>query len=113
MPTFREMCSRLMWVSSHETGLARCSSQSTTTQKTTSKTLSSVTQDPSTNMFTPTSSTIGNHGEINGTDVIPSENPSNANVSSRWVNYFLLSVSFRVNEQFVSRRNHFDCSFYN
>ena len=84
MPTFRTMCSRLLWGSSLQSGRAQCSSQSATTQKTTSKTLSSVTQDPSTNMFTKTNSTTGNHGEINGTDVIPSENPSNAKVSSRW-----------------------------
>lgn len=67
----------------HATGRVRWSTQSPNIQKTTLKTLSFVTQDPSTNsdMFTATKSTTGNHGEINDIDVIPSENARIANVN--------------------------------
>lgn len=70
-----------LWGSSGQRGRARCTCQSANMQKTTSKNLSFVTQHPSTIMFTKTSSTTGNHGEINGINVIPSENASNANIN--------------------------------
>lgn len=72
-----------MWGRRVQTGSVRWRRQTANMQTTTARTLLFVTQDPSTYKYTTTSSNnAGNNGNINGINVTPRENSSNADMFS-------------------------------